>query len=177
MARLQTTATLTYTVYLPIALFLPTSTPTATPSPTNTLPPTDTPRPTSTSTNTPSPTATQVRIPDLRITIIEYNPPRLDSVGEYVDIRNFDAFTANIAGYTLRDAHDNVFTFPNFSLPAGGTVRVWIRSGSNDAANLYWGQDAATWGNNGDTGVLRHSNGTEIDRCSYEGGGSTANCE
>ncbi len=155
-------------LFIAITSFLPTpSLPTPSPPP----PPTATPSP------PPPPTATQVIIPDLRITIIEYNPPRLDSVGEYADIRNFDTFTANIAGYTLRDEYHNVFAFPDFSLPAGGTVRVWIRSGSNDVANIYWGRDSAFWNNNGDTGVLRHSNGMEIDRCSYEGGGSTANCE
>lgn len=113
----------------------------------------------------------------MRITYIEYNPPGLDSEGEYVDIRNFDTSVANLANWTLGDESNNVFTFPAFSLLPSASVRVWVRSGVNDGLNLYWGRDAATWNNNGDTATLRNSGDDQIDTCTYLGGGEGVFCE
>lgn len=132
--------------------------------------------PAPTATNTPTATATDKPFEDVVIVRIEYNPPGLDAVGEYVDLRNNELFAVNMNNWTLRDEVNNVFLFPDFTLGASSTVRVWIRSGINDPSNLYWGRDSATWNNDGDTAILRNSAETEIDTCTYNGGGQTAIC-
>ena len=52
-------------------------------------------------------------------------------------------------------------------LVASGEVRVWVKAGTNDATNLYWGRGSAVWNNTGDTAILRDASGAEIARLSY----------
>jgi hypothetical protein len=125
----------------------------------------------------PAPTLTpEPLIPDVQLSHIEYNPPGLDSEGEYVDIRSFETDSVDMTGWTLRDEVNTVFTFPAFTLAGQASVRIWIRSGSNDAGNLYWGRNSATWNNDGDTATLRNSSGQQVDQCSYSGGGEDVDC-
>ena len=114
--------------------------------------------------------------PDVQVIFIEYDPPGLDSVGEYVDIRNFETGPVTMTDWTLRDEADTVFTFPDFTLVGQTSVRVWVRSGVDDSANLYWGRDSATWNNDGDTAILRNQNGDQVDTCTYSGGGQGTTC-
>ena len=153
----QITFTPVATAFLPIVLR-----PAATPAPP--------------ATNTPTATATDKPFEDVVIVRIEYNPPGLDSVGEYVDLRNNELFAVNMNNWTLRDEVNKVFLFPDFTLGASSSVRVWVRSGIDNSSNLYWGLDSATWNNDGDTAILRNSAETEIDTCTYNGGGQTAIC-
>jgi len=113
---------------------------------------------------------------EVRIKHIEYNPPGLDSVGEYVELVNLGPRAEEMTGWRLVDGVETTFIFPEFSLVAGAKVRIWVRSGVNDGSNLYWGRDTATWGNTGDTAILRDKTGTEVDRCSYDGGGNRHTC-
>ncbi len=130
-----------------------TATPTATPGATAT--PTVTP--------TPSPAPT----PNVRITHIEYNPPGSDVEGEYVLIRNFTGSVVNMTGWTLRDQAGHVFTFPPFPLNPDASVRIWTKSGTNTAQDLYWGRSTAVWNNDGDIAYLRDSSGVLIHTYSY----------
>ncbi len=66
-------------------------------------------------------------------------------------------------GWTLTDAQDNAYTFPNLFLGTGGSVRVHTGSGSNSATDLYWGLDAPVWGEPGDIATLRDESGLPID--------------
>ena len=104
---------------------------------------------------------------DIRITLIEYNPDGLDADGEYVDIQNFGEADVDMTNWRLSDAVSTTFTFPAFNIASQATVRVWVRDGSNDMANLYWGRKSATWNNTGDTAVLKNAAGAEVDRCVY----------
>ena len=69
--------------------------------------------------------------------------------------------------WTLRDAANHKFTFPEFELPAGSSVKVWTKAGVNDAANLFWGRGSAVWNNKGDKAVLRDENGEDVARYAY----------
>jgi hypothetical protein len=101
------------------------------------------------------------------ITHIEYNPPGSDADGEYVDIQNTGGTTLDMSGWKLYDEANTTFTFPAFSLNADSSVRVWVRSGTNDSQNLYWGRNSATWNNDGDCGNLAGPNGEVVDRYCY----------
>lgn len=107
---------------------------------------------------------------------IEYNPPGPDEDGEFVRIVNLGGTTQTMTNWTLRDIANHVFTFPGFSLPAGGAVQVWTGIGTNNSSNLYWGSGAAIWNNTGDTATLRNNSGQVISVCSYPGGERNYNC-
>lgn len=105
--------------------------------------------------------------PNVEITHIEYNPPGDDVQGEYVRIENSGGSSANMTGWTLRDDANHVFTFPTFTLNPSAFVRVWVKSGTNTATDLYWGRSQAVWNNTGDCAYLRNSGGTPIDTYCY----------
>lgn len=144
-----------------IANYLPMVVKAATPTPTNT--------PAATPTNTPPPA-------NVQITLIVYNPAGDDVQGEYVRIENKGGTSAVLTGWTLSDDDSHVYNFPGgFTLAPGAAVLVWVKSGVNNATNLYWGSAQAFWNNTGDVAYL--SNGAAIvDSCSYAGGGSQASC-
>jgi phosphatidylserine/phosphatidylglycerophosphate/cardiolipin synthase-like enzyme len=98
------------------------------------------------------------------ITFIDANPPA--SLDEYVLIRN-NGGTLDMAGWTLRDLAGHIYTFPAFRLPGNSEVRVWVKNGTNDSSNLYWGLAQPVWNNGGDTASLRDAQGVEVSRYSY----------
>jgi|GEM_PF-1409644 len=102
----------------------------------------------------------------LTIANVEYNPSGDDLVGEYVLLRN-TAGAATLTGWTLSDSSGTTYTFPQFTLAAGSEVRIWVRAGADDAANLFWGRGQPVWGNYGDTAILRDPSGTEVARFAY----------
>lgn len=143
---------------------LPTAAPTATPVPQST----DTPGPSPT---LPPPSATPTETP----TSPAVTPPATEpdvSIREIVEAGDLDqeaVFIFNsgrsvlMEGWTLSDAQDNAYTFPNLFLGTGGSVRVHTGAGSNSATDLYWGLDAPVWGEPGDVATLRDESGLAID--------------
>lgn len=103
----------------------------------------------------------------VRIKEINFNPPGRDIDEEYVEIQNDTAAAVGMERWTLRDAKNHVFTFPDFELPAGSSAKVWTRAGVDDAKNLFWGRRAAVWNNEGDKAVLRDENGVDVARYAY----------
>jgi len=101
------------------------------------------------------------------IKAINFNPPGRDIDQEYVEIENDTAVEVGMASWTLRDAKNHVFTFPDFSLPAGSSAKVWTKAGVNDAENLFWGRRSAVWNNTGDRAVLRDESGVDVARYAY----------
>ena len=149
------TAEATVANYLPMIVKADIPTPTNTPA----APPTNTPPPA-----------------NVQITLIVYNPAGDDVQGEYVRLENKGGTTAVLTGWTLSDDDSHVYNFPGgFTLAPGAAVLVWVKSGANNATNLYWGSAQAFWNNTGDVAFLRNG-GTLVDSCSYSGGGSQASC-
>lgn len=103
----------------------------------------------------------------VEIGTIEYDPPGEDLAGEYVLLRNTGSNRVDLSGWTLEDESGSRYTFPAFALAPGAQVRVWVKAGSNDASNLYWGRTQPVWNNGGDTAVLRDPAGLEVARYSY----------
>ena len=142
---------------------LPEATATFTPEPL----PTDTPGPTPTA-QPPTP------IPTYIPTALPVTPPSTEPqvvIREILDagvLANEAVFVFNsgrsvlMDGWTLSDAQDNVYTFPNLFLGTGGSVRIHTNAGSNSATDLYWGLDAPVWGEPGDVATLRDESGLEI---------------
>jgi endonuclease G, mitochondrial len=105
--------------------------------------------------------------PVVEITEVLADPAGDDVAGEYVRIRNSGSVDAVLTGWTLRDLAGTTYTFPTFTLAPGGEVLVWVKAGTDDGGNLYWGRSQAVWNNTGDSAILSDQNGAEIDRFTY----------
>ncbi|MEM7333040.1 MAG: lamin tail domain-containing protein [Chloroflexota bacterium] len=147
--------------YLPL-IIAPEGTPTVTPTATPTAAPTVIP---------------PGSVPNVVIDQIVYDPSSGNDLdGEYVRILNNEAGPVDLTDWRLSDEANTVFVFPEFVLEAGTTVRVWVKEGSNNDSNLYWGRNRSVWNNAGDTAELKNSNSVLVDLCSYPGGGNSSNC-
>ncbi|WP_129674144.1 lamin tail domain-containing protein [Candidatus Chloroploca sp. Khr17] len=106
----------------------------------------------------------------INIVHIEFDPPGRDVDGEYVLLRNTAKVPMLLAGWKLSDGGDkHTFTFPSFTLNPGGEVKIWTKSGKNNAGNLYWNSRIPIWNNTGDTASLRDAQGHVVARYTYEG--------
>ncbi len=163
-------ASLQSTTYLPIirneeAIQTSTVTGTITITPTASRTPTVTGTlPTPTQTRTPTPTRTLV--PGVFIVDIEY-APETHPLDEYVLIRNQTGSYIPLAGWTLRDDSQNVYTFPTYTLISWASVKVWTKAGITDPENLYWGRKEPVWNDYGDCAYLRDDERTLMDSECY----------
>jgi LysM repeat protein len=124
-----------------------------------TLPtPTDTPipfePPTPVSANPPSDSQPQVMIEE----IIAHG----NYADEFIEIYN-PGPTAVLLDWSLSDQQGHVYVFPNLSLGTGGRVRIHTGHGGNSLPDLYWGLEAAVWGEAGDVASLRDNQGKLVD--------------
>ncbi len=101
------------------------------------------------------------------IVMIDYNPPGDDLAGEHVLLQNTGSRAITLTGWTLEDEARTIYTFPSFTLGPGARVRVWVRAGTDDDENLYWGRSQPVWNNSGDVGILRDASGREVARFAY----------
>ena len=71
-------------------------------------------------------------------------------------------------GYTLKDAANHIYTFGNFTLSRGATVRLYTGQGQNSPTALYWGlANESVWNNDHDSAFLRDNQGALVDVFSY----------
>jgi endonuclease YncB( thermonuclease family) len=110
----------------------------------------------------------------LRLGTISYNPPGRDTAdGEYVDVVNASAAPVALGGYALT-RRGSQFPFPPESvLAAGGTLRVSIGTGVDDAATVHLGRTSSLLANSGDLIALANLNHAPVD-CRAWGGYSCA---
>lgn len=92
----------------------------------------------------------------------------LDPLDEWIEFTNQGDQPINLSGYTLKDEANHIYTFGDFTLAAGATVRLYSENGQNSATTLYWGLGTETvWNNNGDTAYLRAPDGSLVDLYTY----------
>jgi hypothetical protein len=121
------------------------------PPPTATLPPTATVPPTE------EPSAVRIRT-------IEYAPAaKPDCDWEYVELVNEGDESADISYWTVEDlGARHKFTFPEWELAPGTTVKVWTTSANSAPGDLSWDRTDSVWNNDGDLATLRDRDGNEI---------------
>ncbi|BDY12697.1 lamin tail domain-containing protein [Hydrogenimonas cancrithermarum] len=79
---------------------------------------------------------------------------------EYVTFVNRGDKPLNIGGWTLSDAKEHIFVFPEGTVvEPGATVRVVTGKGTDTATEFYIGRRAAIWNNRGDTVLLVNREG------------------
>lgn len=134
----------THLVFMPIILNETLEvTPQMTPTPTQTA------TPTATTTQQPSPSG------DVKITTIFYIGEGIGEPDEYVEIRNDDTNAIQLAGWTLRDIADHVFTFPSFVMQPGQICRVYTNEYHPELCGFNYGSRSEIWNNGGDCAYLQ----------------------
>jgi hypothetical protein len=137
---------------------------------------------TSTTAAVATPSTDSRHAPSVRFSKVVYDSPGADTGSnpslnaEWAQVTNFSASGRVLTGWTIRDTSGHIYRFPTFTLRAGKAVRLHTGRGANTATDLYWRQDGYVWNNSGDTAILRNRLGTNIDRCSWSGSGSSTNC-
>lgn len=114
---------------------------------------------------------------------VYYNSPGTDTSSntslnaEYVTLKNAGTTTANLYGWTLRDAQNHVYKFTsNVYLKPGATLTVHTGRGTNTSTNRYWGLTWYVWNNTGDKVTVKNKAGSTIDYCSWGSSGSYKYC-
>jgi len=107
----------------------------------------------------------------VKITHIEADAPGNDNDhpnGEWVEITNEGGSALDLTGYTLKDEANHIYTFGDFQLAPGATVRLYSGRGRDTEEDLYWGfMDQSVWNNDGDTAYLRDPQGNLVDVYAY----------
>jgi LysM repeat protein len=67
--------------------------------------------------------------------------------------------SVSLKQWTLRDAQDNIFVFPDLYLSAGAEVRIHTGKGENTPLHLYWNRETAVWEEESDTAILADDRG------------------
>ncbi|EMA42786.1 lamin tail domain-containing protein [Halococcus saccharolyticus] len=88
--------------------------------------------------------------------------------GERIVFENRGEDRLVLAGWTVSDAADHTYTFPQgFALGPGERVALYTGSGSDSRNELYWGASGAVWNNDGDTVTVRNEVGKTVAERSY----------
>ena len=86
---------------------------------------------------------------------------------EYVVFENNGSATLNMTDWTVQDEANNFYVFPTFYMANGSSATLYTGSGTDTAAQLYWGNANAIWNNEGDTLYLRDADGYLVAYHSY----------
>jgi competence protein ComEC len=93
------------------------------------------------------------------------NPSEPD---EYVEIVNRETYSLQVAGWTLRDQDNRVYTFPETIMAPGQVCRVYTNEDHPEWCGFNWGSSLfAVWDNSGECGYLRDPSGAQIDEFCY----------
>lgn len=142
----------------PISALTPTSRPPEEPTRSLSLQPTSAVSP-SIPTGTPQSVSFST---DLRITqVVRTSPLVFSDDEEHIVIENGGAKDQDMARWMITNDRLDTYRFPaGFVLPAGASVRVWTKSGTDTETDLYWGSEKEVWGGQGGTAYLRDRSGT-----------------
>jgi hypothetical protein len=91
-----------------------------------------------------------------------------DPADEYVCLVNVAEEPTQMVGWQLRKrTGDLVNTLPDFTLPAGGAVRVHAGRGRDSGGDLFGTNRSSIWRNDGDSVTLVDADGEEVASESY----------
>jgi LysM repeat protein len=113
------------------------------------------PTPVATATVPPTATPTPAIPPQLEIVdVIGRGAPSAETV---IVVNKGHGLTLH--HWTLRDAQNNAFLFPDLYLAPDAEVRIHTGMGNSTPQHLYWNRDTAVWEEPGDTVILADERG------------------
>ena len=92
------------------------------------------------------------------------SPEKENLDDEWVEISNLGTTDVSLAGWTLEDAQNHTYSFPDFSLTAGGAAKIRTGSGSDTSEDLFWNRSSSIWNNDGDVATLKDASGNIVSR-------------
>jgi hypothetical protein len=95
------------------------------------------------------------------------SPERENLNGEWVEITNRGSAVQNMNGWKLLDEGNHTYSFKEYSLNAGATVRIHTGQGEDTEADLYWKSKSPIWNNGGDAATLKDEEGDVVASFSY----------
>ncbi len=88
---------------------------------------------------------------------------------EYLVFENTGSSTLDLSGWTITDEAGHTYTVPDgTTLAPGDTITLHTGSGSDTAADLYWGSESPIWNNAGDTVTVRNNQGDVVLEETYQ---------
>ncbi|MCK9441851.1 MAG: lamin tail domain-containing protein [Methanothrix sp.] len=90
------------------------------------------------------------------------SPEKENLIDEWVEISNLGTADVSLAGWTLEDAQNHTYKFPDFSLKSGGVVKIRTGMGNDTSADLFWNRSSSIWNNNGDVATLTDASGNIV---------------
>jgi hypothetical protein len=91
---------------------------------------------------------------------------------EWVEISNLGSSDVSLAGWTLEDAQNHTYAFPDFSLAAGANAKIHTGIGDDASGDLYWNRSSSIWNNGGDVATLKDASGNIVSRYPEESQGA-----
>lgn len=102
-------------------------------------------------------------------TDIDPKPTTGGPINEWVTIKNTGSSAEDLEGWRMisDSSTDFKFTFPQYILNAGKTVKVWTKSGTNSSTELFMNREVPFWGDNKDCGYLREESNILVNSFCY----------
>lgn len=100
----------------------------------------------------------------------QFDAPGADHMNlneEYVCLTNLSDHSVDITGWRVLHKPDTWYTFPEFILDAGASVRVHSGKETDTTTDLYWGQDDSVWRDIHDSAYLYDADGNLVDEYSW----------
>jgi beta-lactamase superfamily II metal-dependent hydrolase len=104
---------------------------------------------------------------DVRITSILADGSGSNEPDEYVEFKNFGTASAALAGWTLRDDANHIYTFPSFNLQVGQVCRVYTNQNQPGYCGFSYASASAIWNNTGDCAYLRDDQNQPVSQKCY----------
>jgi hypothetical protein len=102
------------------------------------------------------------KIAIVNTSFIAPSPEKENLNGEWVEIANQESSAQSLNKWTLEDNENHTYTFKNFTLNAGASVKVHTGAGADSMTDLYWGRSSPVWNNAGDVATLKDAAGSTV---------------
>lgn len=103
---------------------------------------------------------------------IATSPEKENLNDEWIDITNQGNEDVSLEGWTLSDQQNHTYTFKDFVLLGGASVKVHTGSGNDTEEDLYWNKASPVWNNDGDIATLTDAGGNVVSRYPEEKAGA-----
>jgi hypothetical protein len=94
--------------------------------------------------------------------MIAPSPEKENLDQEWIEITNQGEEDISLEGWTLSDQQNHTYTFPDFILLAGTSVKVHTGSGDDAEEDLYCNRNTPIWNNDGDVATLTDAAGNVV---------------
>jgi len=103
---------------------------------------------------------------------IATSPEKENLNDEWVEITNQGDEDINLEGWALSDQQNHTYTFQDFILLAGSSVKVHTGMGDDTEEDVYSNKSTSIWNNDGDIATLTDAEGNVVAMYPEENAGA-----